>query len=136
MNLPRFQLGLSIVLLLAFVAAGCSNDETNPISAFQPEVVNNTDAFQFQITGASNVTTNLTYQWENTGTQASIDHSTAMTDGSAVLTIFDADTVQVYTNGLVASGTHQTAVGTAGTWTIQISFVNFDGTANFRAEKL
>jgi hypothetical protein len=119
----------------ALFAAGCSSDK-NPIAPFQPEVINNADAFQFQITHARNVSTTVSYTWTNTGTQATVNHSTALTAGSATVTVYDANNQQVYTHGLLASGTEQSAVGVAGSWRIRIVFGDFDGTANFRVEKL
>ncbi len=123
-------MALAVVLF-----SGCS-DNNNPISAFEHEVINNADAFQFQITDAANVTTTLSYSWTNTGTRASIDHSTALTDGSATVTILDNDDTQVYTSGLVASATDASDVGVPGTWTVTVVLTDFSGTANFRAEKL
>ena len=131
--LPSFL--VTALAAATFLVAGCSNDK-NPIAPFQPEVINNADAFQFQITSAKDVTTTVSYSWSNTGTQATINHSTAMTDGSAVVTVYDADNQQVYTHGLLASGTEQSTAGVAGTWSIKIVFSRFDGTANFRVEKL
>ncbi len=125
---------LPAAVLLLGVFSGCS--DSNPISAFEPEIVNNADAFQFQITDATDVTTTLHYSWTNTGTRATIDHSTAVVSGSAFVTIMDASGVQVYSSELKASGVETSAVGTAGTWNITVGFSKFDGTSNFRAEKL
>lgn len=126
----------SAALLAVFMIlmTGCGSN--NPVSAFEPEIINNADAFQFQITGGSNVSTTLSYQWNNTNTQATIDHSTALTAGSAAVTIFDADSNQVYTSGLLTSGNETSGSGTAGAWTITVVFADFDGTVNFRVEKL
>ena len=132
----RIGLGLLAVLFAALVLIGCSDEKKNPISAFQPEIVNNADAFQFQITDASNVTTTVTYPWTNTGTQATINHSTVTTVGSATVYVLDADTTEVYTAGLSASLNEASSVGTAGNWTIRVVFVDFTGAANFRVEKL
>lgn len=127
---------MSLAVLAAAVGiAGCTNN-SNPIAPFQPEVINNADAFQFQITHAKTVTTTLTYSWVNNGTRATINHSTSMTSGSASVTLFDAAAQQVYTSPLLASGTQQSAVGVAGTWTVRIVFSYFTGSANFRVEKL
>jgi hypothetical protein len=126
---------LTLLALVSVLFYGCSNNN-NPISAFEPEVINNADAFQFQVTDATNVTATLSYSWSNTGTRASIDHSTALTDGSATVTILDNDNVQVYTSGLVASATDASNIGVPGTWTVTVVLTGFSGTANFRAEKL
>jgi hypothetical protein len=119
----------------ALIAAGCSNNG-NPIASFQPEVINNADAFQFQITHASNVSTTLNYSWANSGARATINNSTSLTGGSANLTLLDATGQQVYAGPLLASGTNQSAVGAPGVWTVQISFSHYDGSANFRVQKL
>ncbi|MEW5796943.1 MAG: hypothetical protein AB1772_11360 [Candidatus Zixiibacteriota bacterium] len=126
---------IAAVTAAALIITGCS-DKKNPISAFQPEVINNADAFQFQITNARNVSTTVNYSWVNSGTRATVNHSTSRTQGSATVTLFDANNQQVYTQGLLASGTEQSSVGVAGTWRIRIVFTDFDGTANFRVEKL
>ncbi len=126
---------IASALIAIFVLGGCS-DKTNPIASYQPEVVNHADAFQFQITHAKNVSTTLNYSWVNSGTRGTINHATALTGGTAVVTIFDANNQQVYTSSLKASGTEQSAFGVAGTWKIRIIFSDFDGTANFRVEKL
>ena len=122
------------VLVLGAALIGCSDD--NPIAPFQPEVINNADAFQFQITAARDVTTTLNYSWVNSGTRATINHATARQRGTATVTLFDANGLQVYSHSLVASATEQSSVGVAGTWRIRIVFSDFDGTANFRVEKL
>ena len=71
------------MMLFTFIAlTGCS-DDSNPVSAFEPEIINNADAFQFQITDAVNVNTILNYNWTNTGSQATIDHSSVLSEGTA-----------------------------------------------------
>ncbi|MDH3892219.1 MAG: hypothetical protein OEV49_14165 [candidate division Zixibacteria bacterium] len=124
------------LLLILPILAGCSGSNPNPISAFEPEVVNEADAFQFQITDADNVSATLTYEWSNTGAQATIDHSTVTAEGMASVVLLDADDMQVYSNGLVASANEQSSVGVAGNWAVRVSLVNFSGTVNFRVEKL
>ena len=126
---------ISILTLFVLTLTGCGKD-TNPIAPFEPEVINNADAFQFQITAAENVTTTVNYQWDNTGTQGTVDHSTARTAGSATVTIFDDTGAQVYSSALLASGNEATISGQAGTWTVRVVFSEFDGAANFRVEKL
>jgi len=122
-------LGLTVLM-----TASCGKD--NPIAPFEPEVVNTADAFQFQITAAQNVTTTLSYTWNNSGQQATINHSTATTSGTATVTLLDASSNQVYTSGLAASATEQSSTGTAGNWTVVVVFTSYDGTANFRIERL
>ena len=125
-------------LVAALMVIGCSSSTTPsaPLANFSPEIVNNVDAFSFQITDGENITTTVEYNWENTGTQATINHSTTTTAGSASMIVYAADSSQVYTNGLVASANEPTTVGTAGTWRIRVTFVNYSGTSNFSLQKL
>lgn len=117
---------------LCILATACND---NPLSPFQPEVTNAQDNFQFQATGITNVTATVSYNWQNTGTIANINQSCAITGGSAVLTVFDADTVQVYTRNLADNGTYSTASGATGSWIIRVALTNLSGTLNFRAQK-
>lgn len=129
---------LSFCLVAALLAIGCSSSTplSAPLANFSPEIVNNVDAFSFQITNGENITTTVEYSWENTGTQATINHSTTTTSGTATMIIYDADSAQVYTSGLVASANEPTTVGTAGTWIIRVTFTGYSGTSNFRVDKL
>lgn len=125
---------VNLVLLLALLA-GCSKKNTNPFGPFQPQVTNMPDDFQFQATAVENVTATEQYVWQNTGTSANVNQACAITSGSATLTIFDADTVQVYSQSLTANGTYATSVGTTGNWLIRVQVTNCYGTLNFRAQK-
>lgn len=128
-----------LVVLLALASIGCGNDSqppTSSIQSFQPEVINNADAFQFQITDAANVSTTLDYTWSNSKTAATIDHSTVTDSGMAVVTLFDSGSSEVYSDTLVASGNVPSDSGVAGDWTVRVTLTNFYGTVNFRVESL
>ena len=124
-------------LLLAFIASGalaaCGSDSLSP---FQPEISNPADNFQLQATNVSDVTTTKTYSWANSGTRATINHSTTTTAGSTLLVIKDAAGVTVYTRALSPSLNEPTAAGQAGTWSIQLTLTKYSGTLNVRAQKL
>ena len=130
---------ISLILLLGFAlfVGACGSDEVpNLLAPFEPEIVNNADSFQFQITGATNVTVIRSYVWTNITTGATINHSTTHTDGTGTVVVLDAEGTEVYRSSLKASGTEQSQTGMAGAWMVQVIFSNFDGTANFRIEKL
>lgn len=127
-------LGL-FVMAFMILTVGCSSDKANPLASFEPEIVNTADAFQFQATDVENVTTTLEYSWENGSTGATVNHSTVTNAGNAVVTIYDADSVQVYTSGLAASLNEATQTGTAGTWRVRVILSNYSGTVNFRVEQ-
>lgn len=124
-------------LLFALVVAGslgaCGSDSLSP---FQPEISNPADKFQLQATLVTNVTTTVTNSWVNSGTRATINHSTTTAAGATNLVIKDAAGVTVYSKALSPSLNEPTTVGQAGTWTIQLTLTNYTGTLNFRAQKL
>ena len=128
----------AVALLMFAVVLGCgsSTPPVAPLSAFQPEIVNNPDNFQFQATAVENVTATVQYTWSNSGAQASINHSSAVDSGTTVVQLFDANNTEVYNSALLASGTPSTTAGTAGNWRIRVTLTNVYGTLNFRAQML
>ena len=122
-------------MLLGLIGCSDDNTPTNSLSDFQPEIVNNTDAFEFQATDVADVTGIIVYDWDNTGAVASVNHSSAVESGSAVITVYDEHYNQVYTNGLSASLNENTSEGTPGMWHIKVELTNLNGTLNFRLEK-
>lgn len=127
---------LSGLLGFLILIIGCSSNSTAPLAAFEPEIVNGADDFQFQATDITNVTTQITYDWSNSGTQATIDHSLAITGGSASVTLYDSNDSLVYSSGLAASLNEASSAGTPGTWRLVVNLANCSGTLNFRAQAL
>ena len=124
-------------LLLVAVVLGCGgSNPAAPLSAFQPQIANNPDNFQFQATAVENVTAVVQYTWSNSGTQATINHSSAVDSGTAVVQVLDANNTEVYSSALLASGTPATTAGVTGNWKIKVTLTNVYGTLNFRAQKL
>jgi len=125
------------LMLGVLISVSCSDKNNNPIDAFQPEISDTVDNFQFQITDASNVTTTVQYDWENTGSRATVNQACAITQGTAQLQILDAVDSLVYDRSLADNGTYETdSSGVAGTWTIRVILNDLDGSLNFRAEKM
>jgi len=131
-----YYLLVSVLLILPALIGCSSNKPNNSLANFQPEVVNTQDSFSLQATGVDNVSTVLTYTWPNSGTRASIDHSTTTTAGSATVGLYDSVDSLVYTKGLVASSTQQSSAGIAGNWKIVVTLINYSGTLNFTTQKL
>ena len=129
-----------MVVLCSGVAlvAGCSSSTPvqPPLSAFQPEIINSQDSFQFQATGLNTTSATLSYSWANSATQATINHSSAITSGASLLQVLDDNGLEVYSDSLQASANVPTAVGQAGTWTVNVTLTSIQGTLNFRAESL
>jgi len=133
----RTRPSLGSIGLLVIVATGAGAcDSSNPLEPFQPEITNATDNFQLQATDVAGVTSTQTYSWNNTGTRATINHSTTTTAGSTQLAIRDANGTVVYTKALASSLSEASATGTAGTWTIALTMTSYSGTLNFRVQKL
>jgi len=122
----------ALVTAVGVTACG-SSSITNP--AFQPEIANTTDSFQLQATGVNDVTQTLTYAWQNTGTLANVDQSGAISSGTAILTILDAQGRQVYSGELASTGSYTSGPGQAGAWTIEITLSGVSGTLNVRVQK-
>ncbi len=122
------------VLAAILLAGGC--DSTNGIGPDnQLEVTSATDSFQLQVTALERVTETLSYSWENTGPQATIDISQAITAGSALLTLTDSEGTVVYQEDIRDDSDGTTTVGVAGSWMIRVEIVDVTGTFNFRAQR-
>jgi len=101
----------------------------------QLEVNTAADNFQFQVSALDNVSEDLSYTWENTGTQATVDISQAITGGTALLTITDAAGTVVLQDDIGNNNDTDTSVGVAGTWSIDIDLAGATGTINFRVQR-
>lgn len=126
----------ALIVSLILTLGGCGDENpADPLAGFEPQVNNATDSFQLQATDVTEVGTVLQYTWENTGSQASVDHSTTTAAGTAAVLIRDADGTTVYDQGLSASLNEDTASGTTGSWTIVVTLADYSGTLNFRVQK-
>ena len=125
---------LALSLAVTLVAAGC--DSANTIGPENElEVTNATDSFQFQVTALETVTETVSYSWQNTGPQATLDISQAISGGAALLTVTDADGTIVYQEDIRDDSDGTTAVGVAGSWTIRVELSDVTGTFNFRVQR-
>ena len=122
---------IAALALAALLGIGC-DDSTGP--GVEPEIRNNPDNFEFQVSSLSNYSETLTYDWSNSGTAASVDHSASISDGTATLIIEDDAGDLVYTNDLAEDGTFLTDAGESGVWRIRVVFEDVDGTINFRVQ--
>lgn len=116
----------------AALAAGCDSS-TSP--GINPEIANNPDTFQYQVTDIRNYSHVNDYTWQNTGTTANVNQSTTITGGTATLVILDAEGTQVYSRSLGENGTFVTSTGVSGSWTIRVTYAAASATVNFRVQK-
>ncbi len=126
------RLGRTTLLRCGLVLSAACGDALAP---FEPEVASPADNFQLQATGVVNVTSARTYTWANSGSRATVNHSTTVTAGTAQLIIRDAAGTVVYDRALAPSLNEPTSAGMAGTWSIQLRLTGYSGTLNFRAQK-
>jgi hypothetical protein len=119
----------------ALLLTGCEDSSTGIGPENQLEVTNMVDQFQFQLTALNDVSDSRGYNWENTGTQATIDISEAISGGSATLTILDAAGTVMYEADIAGDGDGTTPVGLSGTWRIEVVLAGTTGTFNFRVQK-
>ncbi|MFT5098623.1 MAG: hypothetical protein ACI9HY_000732 [Planctomycetaceae bacterium] len=126
---------LVIVMLLSSVFTGCGDDPA-ALAPFEPEVSNVDDSFSLQATGVTGISSVVRYTWPNSGTRASINHSTTTEAGTASLVIKDSAGTTVYSKNLSPSLNEPTTIGVAGNWTIELTLTNYRGTINFEAQKL
>lgn len=124
-----------IVALCAasLILAACNDDES--LNPNDPQVIIAVDNFRFQASNMDDTTATFNYTWDNSGTQATVNQTSTMSAGSATLTVFDAETTQVYTRSLTENGDFVTGAGLPGVWTIRVMFVNLTGGVSFRLRK-
>lgn len=99
------------------------------------DVSSQVDNFQFQGGSLDELTRVLEYNWEITGTVARVVHASIVTNGTAILTMRDADGTQVYQRDLNEAGTFETDEGTAGRWLVVVDFKDASGLVRFGAQK-
>ena len=131
-TLTRITAAAALVASLAL--SGCGSKSTTA-PGIQPQIVNLTDDFSYQVSSVNNFSGTAPYSWQNTGISANINQSTTVTSGGMTLVIADAAGTQVYSRPLSDNGTFVTADGVAGRWTIRITYSGAAGTVNFRAQK-
>ncbi len=128
--------GIKTTALVGIVALLAACSDSNVIGPDnQPEIANDPDTFEFQITGLDDVSQTLQYTWQNTGVRANVNRSSSISAGEATLIVRDGSGAEVFHTTLNQNSTVTTAEGVAGSWTIEVVLLNVFGTINFRLEK-
>ena len=132
-KLPLSLIGLT--LMVGLILSACSDDDIlNPLDQYQFQVTNNPDDFQFMVTDLQNATVTVPYDWTNSGTRATIGHSSTIDSGTATIDVYDDLDSLVYSNDLLASSNGQSSVGVAGSWRIIVTLANFYGSLDFTVQ--
>ena len=111
----------------------CIRDRTSPGS--QPQVVNSTDTFEFQVSAMQNYSSTWRYDWSTTGSVVDVDQSSVVSGGSVTLRLRDADGAIVYSRDLAQDGSYTSEAGATGQWQVEIILTKCSGTLNFRVQK-
>ena len=123
----KIDLKLPKVLVLAAVLAvsGCGDDPLGPSGQLQVEKT--VDIFLINAMTLEDANETLSYQWDNTGTQATVLVTDGISSGSAILTIEDASGTVLHQDDIADDNDTDTAVGVSGSWRIQIDIQNVTG---------
>ncbi len=136
------RLCAAILLALTLVACGGSDDDNgNPTGpsgsglGSDPAITNNTDDFQWTLSGASNFSTNGGYTWRNTGTQARITVDNSLSGGNGTITIRDSGGRVVFSGSYSNNGTFTSDTGPTNEWRIELAPVGVSGNVNLRVQR-
>lgn len=120
-----------LVVLTAVGTTGCGNSSTSP--GVEPEILNSSESFEFQVSQVRNYTRTLQYTWSNPEIAANLDESASLTGGLVQITVLDADATVVHDEPLT-DGSMATSDGVPGDWTVRVRFSEASGTFNFRLQ--
>ena len=119
---------------VVLIVSGCGGKNLLTDSDFQAQLTNETDNFAFQASNLDGVTQTIQWTWQNTGTNATVTHASAITAGSATLTILDSDGQQLHSQPLAPSGTSGLGSGSPGGWIIRLALTDAEGTIDFEVQ--
>jgi hypothetical protein len=123
--LKSCKIQASAALIVAGLFAACSTPPLGPDGEYQ--VSSAADNFTLTMLHLEDAVTTRTYEWENTGTQATVYISQILTSGSVILTIQDAAGTVVHQSDVADDFDGDTEVGVAGNWTIEVDLQNAYG---------
>jgi hypothetical protein len=113
---------------------GC-RETTNPVE-LSARVVNQPGSFEYRSDGLTGVTYQAVYLWPNTGTSATIEHSTVVQSGQVRLTLVDPHARVMYDVELRPGAALEVGVGAVGSWSVIVTVTDFTGTIDFRVRQL
>jgi hypothetical protein len=99
----------------------------------EPQIVNNPQSFEFQVSQVSNYSGMHVYTWSNSEISANLDESVSLSGGSVRLTVIDPQGTVVH-NALLEDGSLATSEGQVGDWAVRVQFEGATGTVNFRLQ--
>ena len=128
------KISLFAMPMLSLISAlSCTTNTLEP--NLNPQIVNQTDYFEFKIVNVRYIDQQLVYQWQNNGITANIFNGSAITEGKAAVTISDTDGVKVFSEDLEKVGSLFSSSGESGQWRIEMNLTNVSGTVHIRVER-
>jgi len=115
------QLGVLVVLATLLAASACSTPSETLGPDNHVKVTNLEGHFQLTADNIQNVTTTMTFKWQNPGIYAAIQHLSFAPHGTTLLIITDAVGTEVYNGKLLYEEDDRTLDGTPGEWTVTFS---------------
>lgn len=116
--------------LILSLTTGCENPEETLGPNNHVTVTNLVGHFQLTADNIQNVTTTMTYAWQNPGIYAAIQHLSFTPHGTTLLIITDAAGTEVYNGKLLYELDDRTLNGTPGAWTVTFSLDESVGQIN------
>jgi hypothetical protein len=120
-----------IALALLLAAPACENPPETLGANNHVEVTNLAGHFQLTVDDMQNVTTEMTFKWQNPGQYADIQHLSFIPHGTALLIIKDAaDSVRYDGELLYELDDRTVGIGVPGEWTVTFSLDESVGNVN------
>jgi hypothetical protein len=125
--------GRVLAIAILVVLAGCEDDPIRP--GIHLSIENLPDSFIYRASGIYRYTKVSNYTWQNTGSQAVVTMSGALSEGEAWVELLDAEEVQVFEGSLGVEGEFTSLEGVPGAWNVRVSYFEATALADFRVEK-
>jgi hypothetical protein len=123
---------VSIVFALIF-GIQCTKNTLEP--KLDPQIINQSDLFEFKIVDIRSIDQQLVYQWQNNGITANIFNGSEITEGSGTMKIMDFGGTEVFSENLAAGGDFFSSSGESGKWMIELNLTKVSGTVHVRVER-
>jgi hypothetical protein len=127
--MPRAGRALGIAAVV-FTATVAFLDCTDIVTPYVPVVTDSLDYFEYAVP-VNGVSATSRYFWPTTRNAATVNMMSAVTAGTATITIMDDDSAVIFTHALDGSGPVGTGSGTAGYWRIVVDLEDVRGTLHF-----
>lgn len=133
MNISSGNSAYALLVLILIISTHCTTNTLQP--KLDPQIVNQTDLFEFKIIDVRSINQQLSYQWQNNGITANIFNGSAITKGTATMKITDEAGIEVLSENLEKSGDFFSSSGESGNWRIELNLIDVSGTVHVRVER-